>query len=100
MVSKFSKIIASGVQITTKVTDHCFDHGIKGQGKLYLESVLKLITQAPLVFFDMGASYFVQWLPIWSLSQRSRSNICNIWLQMPTHLTFVTEDIIFDTMFA
>ena len=81
---------------TTKVLDPCYGLGVKGEsqirlwcvdynksyiyllrpwdqrpGQIYFESVLRLVTQAPLVFYDWGASYFVQWLPIWRLSQRS-----------------------------
>ena len=39
-----------GVQIKTKVTDHYYDLGIKGQGQINLETVLWLVTQTPLLF--------------------------------------------------
>ena len=42
----FSKIIAYGVYITSKVTYQCYDIWIKGQDQIYLESVLRLVTQA------------------------------------------------------
>ena len=47
-----------GVYIITKVTDHCHDIGIKGH-QIYLKAGLLPVTQAPLVFFDRGASCFV-----------------------------------------
>ena len=49
-----------GVKITT-FTDYCYssDLGVKCQGQIYLESILQLVTQTPLAYFDRGASYFV-----------------------------------------
>ena len=34
--------------ITTKVPDHQYDLGIKGQGQIYLKSILQLVTLTPL----------------------------------------------------
>ena len=50
-------------------------------------------TGTPLVFYDRGASYFVQLLQIRIFCQRSRSNIHKN--QMPTPLPFLMEDIHF-----
>ena len=36
--------------VSTKVTNNCYDLGIKGQGQIYLEHVARLVTQTPLVF--------------------------------------------------
>ena len=47
-----------------KVTNHCYDFGIKGLCQIYLESALRLVTQIPLVISDRNASCFVQLLPI------------------------------------
>ena len=45
----FATIIAHhGKQITAKISEHCFDFGVKGQGRIYL--VLKLVTRTPLSF--------------------------------------------------
>ena len=47
------------VHITTQISDHIYDIGVKGQGHIYLKSVLRLVhfvTQTPqaLSFFDEG----------------------------------------------
>ena len=36
----------------TKISDHQHDLGVKGQSKIYLESMFLLLTRAPLSFFD------------------------------------------------
>ena len=41
----FSTMIAYGVQMTMKVSDHLCDLGVKGQGQIYLEFDIRLETQ-------------------------------------------------------
>ena len=38
-------MIAYGVQMTTNVSDHRYDLGVKGQGRICLKPVLTLITR-------------------------------------------------------
>ena len=46
----FITIIAYGLLITTKDTDHRHDLGVDDQGQIYLDSVLGLLTGTPLSF--------------------------------------------------
>ena len=55
----FGTMIAYGVYITTKVSDHRYDLEVKVQGHIYLKSVLQLVMQI-LSFFDEGCSYLPQ----------------------------------------
>ena len=42
-----------------KVTVHCYDFWIKGQGQIYLESVLQFMIKTPLVFLaELLSSFF------------------------------------------
>ena len=54
----FSKINAYGDYIAANVTDHCYDLGVKGQGKIYKESEHGSLRISCIL--DIGASYFVQ----------------------------------------
>ena len=56
-------MIAYDVLITRKVPGLQYDIGVIGQCQIYLKSVLWLIMQTPLSFFDQGYSYLVQQLP-------------------------------------
>ena len=48
------------MQITTKVSDHQDDIGVKGQGCIYLNSILRFVTQTPISCFVRGHSNLAQ----------------------------------------
>ena len=51
----FSTIIAYGVEITPKATNHRYDPGANLQGQIYLESTDRYMNST---YFDKGVSYF------------------------------------------
>ena len=80
-------MIAYDVLITRKVPDLQYDIGVIGQCQIYLTSVLWLIMQTPLSFFDQGYSYLVQQLPMvcwWQVTFQ----IINIALESKVNVNF------------
>ena len=55
----FSTSIAVGVWITMKVSDHLYEIGVKGQGEIYLKSVLWLLMRTSISFVDGWYLYLV-----------------------------------------
>ena len=43
-------VIAYGVQMATNVSDRHYDIGVKGQGQIYLKSVLWLLTNLSYIY--------------------------------------------------
>ena len=60
----FGIIIDYGVYMTTVVSDHQYDLGVKCQGQIYLKSFLLFLMQSWLKPFNAGCSYLAQSLPI------------------------------------
>ena len=52
MIFIIGTLIAYGVLITMKDSDRRYDLGVKGQGQIYLRSVLWLVTPFPLSYYD------------------------------------------------
>ena len=54
--------------MTPTASDHHFDLGVKGHGQTYLKSVLQLVIQSPLSFFEQERSYMIIYnVCIWSV---------------------------------
>ena len=66
----FGTIISYRVQITSKVSEYRYVIGVKGQGQVFLKSVLQLVRQTTLTFFDGGCLYLAQRLPMMCRLQR------------------------------
>ena len=77
--------------MTMKVPYHHLDYvlGLKGQGQIYLKSVLQRLMHTPLSFFDCGASYLTQWLLMMCRLQQ-RFQIRDITLESKVNVKFLT----------
>ena len=81
-------MIAYDVLITRKVPGLQYDIGVIGQCQIYLKSVLWLIMQTSLSFFDQGYSYLVQQLPKMVCWWQVTFQITNIALESKAKVNF------------
>ena len=56
----FDTMLACGMYISTKILDHRYNLGVKGQGHIYLKINLQLETRTSFTVFGGGCSYLAQ----------------------------------------